>query len=67
MSYRHIPAMPNEVMYYLNCRPGKIFVDGTIGGCGHAVKICEKILPQGLLIGIDQDTPLLPPIHNILK
>jgi 16S rRNA (cytosine1402-N4)-methyltransferase len=47
--------MPKEVVYYLNCRPGKIFVDGTIGGCGHAWKICEKILPDGLLIGIDQD------------
>jgi 16S rRNA (cytosine1402-N4)-methyltransferase len=55
MRYRHIPAMPKEVVYYLNCRPGKIFVDGTIGGCGHAWKICEKILPDGLLIGIDQD------------
>jgi 16S rRNA (cytosine1402-N4)-methyltransferase len=43
------------VVYYLNCRPGKIFVDGTIGGCGHAGKICEKIRPDGLLIGIDQD------------
>ena len=55
MSYRHIPAMPKEVEYYLNCRPGKIVVDGTLGGCGHAGKICEKILPNGLLIGIDQD------------
>jgi len=66
MGYRHIPAMPNEVVYYLNCRPGEIFVDGTIGGCGHAGKICEKILPDGLLIGIDQDVDAITNAERIL-
>jgi 16S rRNA (cytosine1402-N4)-methyltransferase len=59
--------MPNEVMYYLNCRPGKIFVDGTIGGCGHAGKICEKILPDGLLIGIDQDMDAITNAEKVLE
>jgi 16S rRNA (cytosine1402-N4)-methyltransferase len=58
--------MPKEVVYYLNCRPGKIFVDGTIGGCGHAGKICEKILPDGLLIGIDQDMDAIANAENVL-
>jgi len=58
--------MPKEVVYYLNCRPGKIFVDGTIGGCGHAGKICEKILPDGLLIGIDQDMDAITNAEKIL-
>ncbi len=66
MRYRHIPAMPNEVAYYLNCRPGKTFVDGTIGGCGHAEKICEKILPDGLLIGIDQDMDAITNADKVL-
>jgi 16S rRNA (cytosine1402-N4)-methyltransferase len=66
MTYRHIPAMPKEVAYYLNCRPGKIFVDGTIGGCGHAGKICEKILPDGLLIGIDQDMDAITNADRVL-
>jgi 16S rRNA (cytosine1402-N4)-methyltransferase len=66
MSYRHIPAMPKEVAHYLKCRPGKIFVDGTLGGCGHAGKICEKILPNGLLIGIDQDMDAIANAENIL-
>ena len=66
MRYRHIPAMPNEVAYYLNCRPGKTFVDGTIGGCGHAEKICEKILPDGLLIGIDQDMDAITNADRVL-
>jgi 16S rRNA (cytosine1402-N4)-methyltransferase len=59
--------MPKEVMDYLNCRPGKIFVDGTIGGCGHAGKICEKILPDGLLIGIDQDMDAITNAEKVLE
>ncbi len=55
MAYRHIPVMRSEVLEYLNCRPGKIYVDGTLGGAGHARDICERIRPDGLLIGIDQD------------
>jgi 16S rRNA (cytosine1402-N4)-methyltransferase len=47
--------MLKEVVFYLNCRPGKIYVDGTLGGSGHAGAICDKITPGGLFIGIDQD------------
>ncbi len=47
--------MLNEVMTYLNCRPGKCYVDCTVGGAGHSSAILEKIQPDGLLIGIDQD------------
>ena len=66
MPYRHIPAMPKEVGHYLNCRPGKIFVDGTLGGCGHAGIICEKILPNGMFIGIDQDLDAISNAEKIL-
>ncbi|RJP76775.1 MAG: 16S rRNA (cytosine(1402)-N(4))-methyltransferase RsmH [Desulfobacteraceae bacterium] len=55
MSYRHVSVMPNEVISMLNCRPGKIYVDGTLGGAGHAALILEKSKPDGRLIGIDQD------------
>jgi 16S rRNA (cytosine1402-N4)-methyltransferase len=47
--------MLNEVVFYLNCRPGKIYVDGTLGGAGHAGAICGKITPGGVFVGIDQD------------
>ena len=55
MAYRHIPVMVNEAIRYLNCRPGKTYTDCTLGGSGHAKAICERILPDGLFIGIDQD------------
>jgi len=67
MSYRHIPAMLNEVVNYLNCRPGSVYVDGTLGGCGHARAICEKIFPSGTFIGIDQDIDAISNAETVLK
>ena len=67
MQYNHIPAMPAEVAYYLNCKPGKVYVDCTLGGCGHAVDICKKIIPGGLLIGIDQDMDAIKNAEEKLK
>ncbi len=34
---------------------GGVYVDGTLGGGGHAEAICEKIFPEGLVLGIDAD------------
>jgi len=55
MQYRHVPVMVNEVIDYLNCSPGKTYVDGTLGGGGHAKAILEAIGPDGFLLGIDRD------------
>ncbi len=55
MPYPHIPVMPQEVLHYLNCRPGGVYADGTIGGTGHARIILENTAPDGILIGCDQD------------
>ena len=55
MQYRHVPVMVKEVIDCLNCSPAKIYVDGTLGGGGHAQAILEAIGPDGCLIGIDRD------------
>ena len=55
MSDFHVTAMLDEAVDILACRPGKIIVDGTLGGSGHARRICEQIDPGGVFIGIDQD------------
>ena len=55
MQYRHVPVMVKEVIDYLNCLPGKTYVDGTLGGGGHAQAILEAIGPDGCFIGIDRD------------
>lgn len=67
MSYQHISAMPREVSFYLNCQPGNIYVDCTLGGCGHAREICEKMAPGGRLIGIDQDVDAIHNAEIVLK
>ena len=59
--------MLNEVVNYLNCRPGNVYVDGTLGGCGHARVICEKIFPGGTFIGIDQDVDAISNAETVLK
>jgi 16S rRNA (cytosine1402-N4)-methyltransferase len=59
--------MPDEAVDFLNCRPGKIYVDCTLGGSGHARAICEKISPDGLLIGIDQDRDAIINARSVLQ
>ena len=66
MPYRHVPVMAAEVLEFLNCRPGRTYVDGTLGGAGHARDICERIQPDGLLIGIDQDADAVAGARIIL-
>lgn len=51
----HTPVLLDEVIQYLHPQKGRIFVDCTLGGGGHAKEILKKIGPQGQLIGIDQD------------
>ena len=67
MTYKHVSVMQKEVLFYLNCRPGKIFVDGTLGGSGHAVSICNRIIPHGLLIGTDQDIDSINNAQKVLS
>lgn len=59
MSCFHEPVMCGEVLESLACRPGGVYVDGTVGGGGHAQGILERIAPDGLLIGIDRDRDAL--------
>ena len=59
--------MLKEVISYLGCMPGKIIVDCTLGGCGHAKAICEKINPDGLFIGIDQDIDAINNAEKVLQ
>ncbi len=47
--------MLHEVLEYLITTTSGVYVDGTLGGAGHAEKIVEKITPKGTLIGIDAD------------
>ena len=65
--FKHIPVMLPQVIYYLNCTPGRIYVDCTLGGSGHARAICKKIIPGGIFIGIDQDMDAVRNAKKVLK
>jgi len=58
-SFHHIPVMSGEVLTLLNCRPGGVYVDATLGGGGHARMILSATAPKGFLIGIDRDSEAL--------
>ena len=50
----HKSVLLYETVGSLNIKPGGIYVDGTLGGGGHAYEVCKR-LGSGRLIGIDQD------------
>ena len=51
--------MVMEVLAGLNCRPGRLYVDATVGEGGHAVAILDRITQEGELIGLDRDPEVL--------
>ena len=55
MEFNHYSVLLGETIEYLNVRPGGIYVDGTLGGGGHAYEVCKRLNGQGRFIGIDQD------------
>ncbi len=64
--FQHQPVMPNEVLALLAPRPGETFLDGTVGGGGHARLILEAIGPAGRLIGLDRDPQALAQAATVL-
>ena len=60
----HIPVLLEEVLKYLNPRPGGKFIDATIGGGGHGLAILGKIQPGGKLLGIEWDSELLKQLER---
>ena len=56
MGFLHRPVMVPEVLASLKCRAGGVYLDGTVGGGGHAYEILKSSSPDGLLIGIDADS-----------
>ena len=57
--FRHISVLYEEVIQYLEPRSGGVYVDGTLGGGGHARGILECSAPDGILLGFDRDQEAL--------
>lgn len=55
MEFNHTSVLLAETIDNLNIRPDGIYVDGTLGGGGHACEVLRRLSGRGRLIGIDQD------------
>ena len=55
MGFEHKSVLLNETIEGLNIKPDGIYVDGTLGGGGHAYEVCRRLGEKGSIIGIDQD------------
>ena len=55
MVFKHTSVLLEETVDGLNVRPDGIYVDGTLGGGGHAYEVCSRLGSKGRFIGIDQD------------
>lgn len=55
MEFKHKSVLLKETIENLNIKPDGIYVDGTLGGGGHAYEVCKRLSSKGRFIGIDQD------------
>ncbi len=55
MEFKHKSVLLRETIEHLNIKPDGIYVDGTLGGGGHAYEVCKRLSSKGRFIGIDQD------------
>ena len=55
----HEPVLVDEIVFWLQCKPGGVYVDCTLGYAGLATRILHLTAPDGILIGIDRDAAAL--------
>ena len=55
MEFKHYSVLLDETIENLSIKPDGVYMDGTLGGAGHAFHVCERLGAQGHFYGIDQD------------
>jgi 16S rRNA (cytosine1402-N4)-methyltransferase len=63
---RHEPIMTAEVAAMLDPRPGRSYIDATVGGGGHAERILAASDPDGRLLGLDADGAAIARVRDHL-
>lgn len=67
MTFSHTSVLLYETVDSLNIRPDGIYVDGTLGGGGHASLVLSRLGERGRLIGLDQDADAIAAAAERLK
>ncbi|MBS7144505.1 MAG: 16S rRNA (cytosine(1402)-N(4))-methyltransferase RsmH [Roseburia sp.] len=67
MEFNHYSVLLSETIENLNIKPDGIYVDGTLGGGGHAYQVASRLSEKGRLIGIDQDADAIAAAGERLK
>ena len=63
-SIRHVPVMAGEVIELLDCKPGGLYVDGTVGGGGYSGSILER--GAATVVGMDWDAEAIERVRESL-
>lgn len=63
----HFPVLLKEVVEYLNIKVDGCYVDGTVGGGGHAEAILKIMSKNGVYVAIDRDREILEKTTQRLK
>lgn len=66
MELRHVPVLVEEIISLLRCGLHGVYVDGTLGGGGHALEILRRIDPDGVLIGFEWDEDAVSEARRVL-
>ena len=67
MEFKHKSVLLNKTIDGLNIKPDGIYVDGTLGGGGHAYEVCRRLGEKGSIVGIDQDAAAIEAASARLK
>ena len=67
MEFKHKSVLLSETIDGLNIKPDGIYVDGTLGGGGHAYEVCRRLGEKGSIVGIDQDAAAIEAASARLK
>jgi 16S rRNA (cytosine1402-N4)-methyltransferase len=62
----HVPVLLEEILHWLDPRPGQTIVDGTLGGGGHTRALAERVAPNGRVIALDRDPAALAAAEAVL-
>lgn len=67
MEFKHTSVLLNETINALQIKPGGVYLDGTLGGGGHAYEVCKKLNEDGRFFGIDQDADAIEAAEKKLE